>query len=506
MKKLLAFALCMILLLGAMACDKSEPPVNTPTPPETTDSSSVSDVGGATPPSSMGEIANRSHLLNGKTLEEKAIFLWNGLFEEESIIDDTVDSATMEAVIAAKGTSADLPGSIDATMKFIYVEGSGQIKPFSLMEGTTTFKMDDLGEWTRIAKTGYADGKIFEYVSDGDEGYALFAEHTAAEWEEYQLLGATDEGEMIPVMKPEYCATKAFNWVGQTYEIAFSDFTEEGMESMNEMLGDMTELFDEVPTDMTLRATFRRDLLPTEMTVEYVYAEDVDANFVMTYRFKDYNKTQAVEVDLSEYTDVKDLLSVARLMEKQNELEEADASFRYRLTYKVFQDNRVLGSSTGSYAIEHGEKEDGYWYRAVDETDGDTYSYANGTYYADTENGEYEQAISEAQARAQVRQYIDAFDTDFSCILFGETETRGSNKLLVVHYSEFGEEWLETLIGGIPNATLSDIRDVGGHVLYTEDASGGFGRFTYTISITLSVNGTIYTANTFIDVEQVVLK
>ncbi len=512
MKKLLCLFLPLVLLLNLAAC--TTPPV---IPVETTkapdESSSVSDVGGADNPTSLNTIEDRSSLLEGKTDEEKAVFLWNGMFDENSVINDTVQSGTIVSHFLINGTSSTYPLAVEMDSTLMSIEESNELETletFHYEEASTKLTLGDLLDQTTRNKRGYVDGKIIEYSSGSDETYALYATHTPLEWKHYQELSASDNDDATPVVKKENCVVKSFEEEGQNYTVSFSHFTVDGLASINEAFGEMLDLLDQEPTDVTLHATFRRDLLPTEMTIVYVFDED-DAEkapaFSVTYEFSNYNKTQAFSIDLSSYTDVKDLLSVRYLMEKQDILAEADeADFEYVSTHEIIRNGVSLGGSSLLYDItQRDDPLTGYSFSMEEYASGDTYEYSEQTIYVNTETSEYADTMTDAQAKNLIRGFIDVLDTSLARVSTAEKTPPVNTLHYKVFFSKIEDALINDLIKGINGATANHITAIEAYALYSDEPYQDFGKLNYSVKISLTVGSTSYVVQYSATVRNVVM-
>jgi len=507
MKKLLCLLLVLVLLLGLVACATlPQNPVET-TAPAPEDSPSGS--GGTSP--SLNTIEDRSQLLDGKTDEEKAVFLWNGMFDEDSVIGDIVKSGTITLKILAGGTSSSYPLTIDAISKSMIIEegdGAEALVTFQYEEATTSLKLGDLLDQTTLAKIGYVDGKIIEYSSGGDETYALYAAHTPAEWMRYRETVASDTDDPSPVVEKAYCTVKSFEEAGQNYTVAFSGFTAAGLTAINGSLSGMIELLDQVPTDVTLTATFRRDLLPIEMKMVYVFDEDEGENapaFSVSFEFTDYNKTKAFSPDLSSYTDVGDLLSVRYLMGKQDALAEAaSADFKYASTYEVFQGGESLSASSLRYDITHANHPTAGYSFSMEETgSGDRYAYSEQTIYVNTQFSEYADTMTDAQAKEMLRDFIDVLDTSLARVAVAEKIQPADT--YKVYFSEIDEALIADLIEGVNGANADHVTAVEAYALYSETANEAFGQLSYFVRISLTVGSASYTVQYTATVGNVVM-
>ncbi len=492
MKKLLACLLCMMLLLGAVACNNTpDPSPSDPTPNDP----SVSDNGGSDGPSSVTTddgIEDRSQLLNGKKTSERALYLWNGMFED-SEINDMVSSLTQDMSLALHGTMQGYAISAEVTAKQLLIEGEGAIKPFAYEEGknVTTMIVDENTTYTSTTtlKSGYADGKIFEYCSNDDGANGVYATHSAAQWETYRSI-ALSESSLAPIIDAEDCENKGFEFAGRNYTVRFSGFTDEGIAKLCDLFSLTDMPIDQTPTDLLIEATFRRDLLPTEMKISFVFEEADGENLPsceIVMSFKDYNKTEPITVDMSGWRDVGNMLYAQRALHRPKELKEAAvASFDYSTTISIYQNNTYVTGGTTSYEILYSNAEDGGYAFSIQSTQGGTsYSYADGIYQiiGGDNQGSYE--ITDERAREMMDPFVDPMGVDILWLLRATKNEYNANMLdytLVMKTCD--DEWLAERLE-LLNATKDDVIAQQIYVTAVEDGAGNLTDLCYDLSVTV---------------------
>lgn len=484
MKKLFACLLCMALLFCLIAC-KTEP---APAPNEDTPSNpSSADNNNAPSSNPSGDvIENRSHLLNGMSLEEKAIFLWNGMFDDESDIDDTVESGTMELALAMVGTSQGYALNADMKGKSLHVEGAGSIKPFDYEEMSATIRMeDDILNTTTTTKTGYANGKIFAYFSTDGEEYGVCATHSPADWKEYQALSVSDSSSTLPTIKEDFCQTKSFEWAGQGYTVSFSDFNENGLDAIGESIGDLIDILDETPTDARLSASFRRDLLPLEMKIEFVFEatdNETEPSCVITFQFKNYNNTHAFLVDMHDYDDAGDLLAARKVLHYKKAIPNAkQAVFTTKMDMTIKQSGSTVGANTTSTDISlKNTANDGFSFTRW-ENSAVQAIYANGAY---STPGQSPIEVHESQAKSLIEGFLDPLAIEIYWVKKAELRHESaSGRLFVIELAACDPELYQVVCSRI-NATDKNIVVKNIYMTCEEDANGNLEKLSYWIAIT----------------------
>ena len=495
MKKLLACLLCTLLLFGFVACTVEPEPVPSPNPNDSTpNDSSVSDVGGSDDPSSVTTddgIEDRSALLDGKSLPERALYLWNGLFEE-SEISDMVSSATQNMDIILRGTMQGYTVSSDTSTKSLLIDGSGAIRPFSYAEGESTTVISD-GETTHttttLIKSGYANGKIFAYYADENGANGIYASHSPAQWEAYQAAALADAA-LNPIIREDFCENKSFLFVGRNYKAEFSGFTDEGMDALCRALGMEEMPIDETPTDLLVTATFRRDLLPTEMKITLVFDEAEGDNppaCEVVMLFCDYNATEPIAVDMSGWRDVGSMLTAQRVFRQRDALREASvASFEYECSIRIHQNGEYVTGGTTTYQGLHSNAEDGGYAFYLESPTGDLrYSYANGIYEIEgsaNDDGRY--GLTDEEARAFMDPFFDPMGMERYWV---RNATRYEHTADIVDHTltlkTCDSEWLADRLAML-NATEADVAYMLLTATCIEDADGNLTMLSYKLSVT----------------------
>ncbi len=491
MKKLFASLLCILLLFSAVACNDSSVPVPpADTPPS--NNASTSHVGGADDPSSITTddgIQNRSHLLEGKTNEECAAFLWNNWFEDEEL-DSKVSSATMNMNVSLQGTVQGFATSTDANVTSLLVEGNSLSRPFYYQSGTTNMAFELNGtkqETTLTIKSGYADGKIFEYSSGPDGTYAIYAEHSPAEWEEYQGSTASED-DILPTVAANACSTKTFERKQKEFVIGLSGFSEEEVIAFSESFGGLGNLIDQIPSDVSLSATFRHDLLPTEIKIAFVYDETSGNNAPVceiTIELKDYNKTKAFSMDWKDYRNVGNLLYAKRILESPQKLLEAhEATYSCWTIKYIYQSGTEIYSDGTMYHITHKNKADGSFVFEIQDFHNESlsYRYSDGIYQVRSGSSNRQYEMSDEEARDIIQSLV--MPTELEILWTKATyyfEFSGFQDLLYDYDADFSTcdpDWIDTMLNGT-GKTSEDVMSIDVNASYRINAEGKLIQVSY---------------------------
>ncbi len=468
-KKLMGAFCVVALLLSMAACQTKDPASSNDTPPASTPST---DTPSGTPDGSGS--GNASSLLNGKTNEEKAIFLWNKMYDE----DFDVSSYTTESTVSLVTQIMGYRMSADGTIKLRVVKGSDTTQPFYLQETVTRSQMGegmDMVEFTETAKKGYADGKIFEYMSDDESKNGVYAAHSADEWETYYALTSGADETLAPTVEMGDCETVTFEWISEGYRVSFSGFTEEAMKAIGGALGEMMYLFDQDPIDVTMSATFRHDLLPIQMQLALVFDEGESASsFTMQADFKDFNNTEPITVNMSSYRDVGDLVAFAQIIDKQNQLIDAkSASYLFKSVTEVTDPNNVKDTVIETYDISSKNTEEGYSF-VVEDSYGTRTTYANGVYEMDG----FPMDMTDVEAKELLRMTVEPIALDAALLShIEETEDGYCATLTSCDLSMFFDVLWQF------DVTEEDIREI--RVSYKNGEQGRFGTLTYSVTLRL---------------------
>ncbi len=473
-KKLIGILCLAAMLLSLVAC-QTEPAPSDDTPPATTPNTPD------TPSSGTNDgITDRSELLNGMTPEEKALFLWNGQFDDP----EGLSSYTAEVTYTATGTYLEQAITTTAT---------GRQYVANLLSDTDLFCYEDLaisgtiGEGLSEVKLntktveGYAGGKMFSYASDDDGTRAVSASHTAAEYKAYRKDVANDDDYELT---KDHCESETFEWIATGFRVTLSDFTDAGKAVMDESFGVLAAMLDQEYTDIELVLTCRRDLAPLTFSITYVY-DPIEGEPTATYQiegtYTDYNRTEPFAIDLTGYRDVGSLIAIETVLDRQSELvNAAQASYTYTATTAIKQNGLLPDTGSLTYAVRTENGDDGYVFSLTDSENGRVYTYENGVYTI-TQNG-YSNTwdISDDQAKEMIRDFVDPLAIDRYEISNASAIENGYSLVFTIT----DREQFESLLSSI-NATTDDIRSAAAVVTYKQKSDGSIESFSY--SVTLSV-------------------
>ncbi len=493
MKKIICILCLMCLLLPLPSCntkDLSDIPQNDSPVSDTTDSQNNTPKNPEeTQPPADTNTAEK--LLEGKTDEEKALFIW-----EYQRTDDIVSSYTADMSFCIEGTTQNgIAVEMNMTGTLAEANRSSNTNLSYYEDSEVSYSVAG-NEYPKIVtKMGYSNGRIFLYTKDGTSESGIYARHSVDDWNSYKKLKAEKDDQDPPITK-ENCNSLRFEQLADGYRAVYTDFTEDVMKQIDDSLGSLSNLLDQKHSDMEITVETDSKLLPKKIIINYIYENTEDSvtpKCSISAEYHDYNKAKAPSVDFSSYRDVGNILAIERFNKKRASLTEAlTVSFSYEATTKVKSDGTTVAQATTSYSVVAGDlyNNNEYSFCIIDKNSDEMWTYENGIYSYCANGAEVsKQLLSEVQARSIIDELIDTVPIEETKITTAREPSTGYDFELTDFDISMFDSLLDTL-----GATKNDIKSQKAVINYMHRLnSDDFGGLGCRITIEVQTAHTSYT-------------
>ena len=458
MKKIIYIVCLMCLLLSLSSCNTKDP---SDTPQNDSPVTSTIHPQNNTPqtseePQSPTDTNTAEKLLEGKTDEEKALFIW-----EYQRNDDIVSSYTADMSFCIEGTTQNgIAVEMNMTGKLAEANRSSNTNLSYYEDSEVSYSVAG-NEYPKIVtKMGYSNGRIFLYTKDGTSESGIYARHSVDDWNSYKKLKAGKDDQDPPITK-ENCRSLRFEQLADGYRAVYTDFTEDVMKQIDDSFGSLSNgLLDQKHSNMEITVETDNKLLPKKIIINYIYENTEDSvtpKCSISAEYHDYNNTKIPSVDFSSYRDVGNILAIERFNKKRASLTEAlTISFAREDTTIVKSGGTTVSQSTTSYSVVacglyNNTK---YSFCIMDENSDQMWRYENGIYSYCANGAEVSnQLLSDAQARSIIDTLIDIVPIDETKITKASEPSTGYDFELTDFDISMFNSLLDTL-----GATKNDIK------------------------------------------------
>ncbi len=254
----------------------------------------------------------------------------------------------------------------------------------------------------------YHNGTAFSYYSEGGNWRKLRSPMTDDKYRAYK------QGDSVVDMDLYDCENKEFTKTEQGYTLTLSGYSEKALNSFIETSGLGADLFDKPLLDMIITMEVDKEYLPITVSFKLDFGEDRTApkmSMTMTYSQIDAVERITKTIKPERFTEVEDLGVLWEIEEMiDRRLEQDSVSFRTSTTQKVSVLTQSSTQSAGNEGSFSNSKKDGFTYEVDCETvTGATskFTYADGKQIEHANGKEYTTDMTEAQAKAFIRQTVN---------------------------------------------------------------------------------------------------
>lgn len=411
---------------------------------------------------------------------EKAFYLLN--FEESDLFE--LASFTQTATLQATGSYMDVPFEIMQNLTLVYggLNDPDQYFYIQSTQGDYSFAEGAYG-YSVDGKEGYVDGKMFYFSNEDGKTTALYSLLGAEDYAAHQKNTA-DDTDILAYITDANCGTVTCSkLIDGRYSVTFTDFTESALKGLLSELGDFNEFFASPITDIDINFTVSKDFIPQTMHFAFAF-EDASASdtFVMDIAFSNVNSTVKEHIDFSGYTKVDDLRNfdiVKKALDDAGKAEELSFDFSASTVLTNGVDKNETKESH-TIAIENKEQ---YTFNIAADVGGTkaTIVYQNGAMKTTVPGqGENSQAMTEAQAKAEMDFYLDP--GSFSQSDISTAKKNGELYTFKIDRSDLGK--FSSFLASV-SADEDDVTSIDG--VYTVSLKDGkIEAFSYSITVSFT--------------------
>lgn len=271
----------------------------------------------------------------------------------------------------------------------------------------------------------YHNGTAFSYYSEGGSWRRLRSPMTEKQYRAYK------ESDSMLELDLYSCKSKEFSKTEQGYILALSGYSEKSVESFAETTGLTEETFGKPLQDMIITMEVDKDYLPTTISFELDFGESDSKKtpeMIMTMTLSQIDAVERITktINPERFTEVEDLGVLGEIEDMIDQrLEQDKGSFKTNTTQRVTvltQSSVQSASSEGSFS---NSKKDGFTYELDCElTNGASskFTYADGKQIEEANGRTYEKEMTEAEAKAAVRDTINDPSVGFNANLVENIE------------------------------------------------------------------------------------
>ncbi|MBQ7788697.1 MAG: hypothetical protein IJ398_03485 [Clostridia bacterium] len=335
---------------------------------------------------------------------------------------------------------------------------------------------------SQYSLTTFDDGKMGLLQTSADKTHAFWSYISQNEFIDFAMPAG--EYDITKENCRDISCSTSFDG---SYTATFSGFTPSGLEQFEEQLNELKRLVDFKLKDVRLVAIVDKTLKPVELSIDFTFEpidEEITPIMRVTANYQGFNTTTDVSVDITNYTEIKDIRFLYDNIDAIAYAKYSDnlsATFASNVVLKQY--GEAIANETDSTNVSVVENELGYYFVINTTSGGETlkHTYNDGVLTTVYPTGRYvKNDLSTPEARLSIDSYIDI--TSLNALKISSIAFDG--KEYTIQLSEPDVSLCYPIIDAL-GMTLNDVKSAEG-TLTTTIVDGAISKYVYSLNVSLS--------------------